>query len=175
MFQKCVVLLFVCIYAHSEKGILKLSKCQCHISSFPRGFWKWRSPYIRERPIGPWAQMHRSVKWLVTSWTNVDSSSVWIGIFLFATTMYTGRKMSESLSYVTVNGKGQGGEQDTLCAIASPPYPYLGWLATNVCICDGQRSSEISCDKYTDRLWDPSSLLSTEFWCSVSVSKAAGA
>jgi hypothetical protein len=29
-----------------------------------------------------------------------------------------------------------------------PPSPYLGWLTTNVCICNGQRSSEISCDKY---------------------------
>jgi hypothetical protein len=40
-------------------------------------------------------------------------------------------------------------EQDALCAIASPPSPYLCWLATNVNICNGQRSSEIFCDKCT--------------------------
>jgi hypothetical protein len=45
------------------------------------------------------------------------------------------------------NENGKGG-QDVLCAIASPPSPYLGWLAANVCICNCQRSSEISCDTY---------------------------
>jgi hypothetical protein len=48
--------------------------------------------------------------------------------------MYTGRKISASLSYVTVRGEGKmeraRGEQDSLCAIASSPSPYLGWLAT---------------------------------------------
>jgi hypothetical protein len=38
-------------------------------------------------------------------------------------------------------------EQDAFCAIASPPTPNLGWLANNVCICNGPRSSDISCDK----------------------------
>jgi hypothetical protein len=38
----------------------------------------------------------------------------------------------------------------TPCALSFfPPTSYLDWLATNVCICTGQRSSEISCDKYT--------------------------
>jgi hypothetical protein len=41
------------------------------------------------------------------------------------------------------------GEQDALCAIVSPPSLQLGRLAINVCICNGQRSSEISCDKYS--------------------------
>jgi hypothetical protein len=41
------------------------------------------------------------------------------------------------------------GEQDTLCAIASPLSPYLGWLADSVCVCNGQQSSEIFCDKCT--------------------------
>jgi hypothetical protein len=41
------------------------------------------------------------------------------------------------LSCVTLRGegrwKGQGGEQDALCAITSPPSPYRDWLAANVC------------------------------------------
>jgi hypothetical protein len=40
------------------------------------------------------------------------------------------------------------GEQDASCAIASPPSPYLGWLTINMCICNGQQSSEIFCGKY---------------------------
>jgi hypothetical protein len=40
------------------------------------------------------------------------------------------------------------GEQDALCAIASPPSTYRGWLTNNVCFCNGQRSSGISCDKF---------------------------
>jgi hypothetical protein len=44
-------------------------------------------------------------------------------------------------------GKGKG-EQDALCAIASPPSPNPGWLAANVCLSNSQRSSEIFCDKY---------------------------
>jgi hypothetical protein len=42
---------------------------------------------------------------------------------------------------------GQGGQQDALCGVAPPPSPYLGWLATNLCFCNGQLSSEISCGK----------------------------
>jgi hypothetical protein len=42
------------------------------------------------------------------------------------------------------------GEQDDLF----PSLPYLGWLAIDVCICNDQRSSEISCDKSTvDLTW----------------------
>jgi hypothetical protein len=66
--------------------------------------------------------------------------------------LYTGRKISARLSYVTVRGQKGGGGSKTPYAIAwrsSRPSPYLGWLATNVCICNGQRSSKISCDKYT--------------------------
>jgi hypothetical protein len=65
---------------------------------------------------------------------------------------YTGRKISASLRYVTVRGEGKmegaRGEKDASCAIASPPSAYHGWQTANVCICNGQRSSEISCDKY---------------------------
>jgi hypothetical protein len=32
------------------------------------------------------------------------------------------------------DGKGKVGEQDALCAIASPRSPYLGLLAMNICI-----------------------------------------
>lgn len=32
------------------------------------------------------------------------------------------------------------GEQDTSCAIASPPTPYHGWLAINLCICNGHEA-----------------------------------
>lgn len=45
------------------------------------------------------------------------------------------------------DGKGKGGEY-TLCAFASLPSLYLGWMATNMCVCNGQQSLEISCDKY---------------------------
>jgi hypothetical protein len=45
-------------------------------------------------------------------------------------------------------GKGKG-EQDALCAIASPPSLPVPRLATNMCVCNSQRSLEISCDKYT--------------------------
>jgi hypothetical protein len=48
------------------------------------------------------------------------------------------------------DGKGKG-EQDALCAIAYPLFPSHGWLATNMCICNGQRSSEISCEKYNNK------------------------
>jgi hypothetical protein len=65
---------------------------------------------------------------------------------------YTARKICASLCFVTVRGERKRGrarvEQDVLCAIVSPPSPYLDWLAANVCICNGQRSSEISCDKF---------------------------
>jgi hypothetical protein len=47
----------------------------------------------------------------------------------------------------TEDGEGKG-EQDAFCAIASPPSSYLGWLATNMCICNGQRSSDIFCEAY---------------------------
>jgi hypothetical protein len=40
-------------------------------------------------------------------------------------------------------------KQDALRAIASPASPYLGWLASNFCICNGEQSSEIPCNKYT--------------------------
>jgi hypothetical protein len=48
----------------------------------------------------------------------------------------TGHKIS--LTYMRGEGKMERarGEQDTLCAIAFPPSPYLNWLAT-VCICNG--------------------------------------
>jgi hypothetical protein len=29
-----------------------------------------------------------------------------------------------------------------------PPFLYLSWLAANLCVCNGQLSSEISCDTY---------------------------
>jgi hypothetical protein len=44
------------------------------------------------------------------------------------------------------------GGQDTLRDIASSFCLYFGWLATKVCVCSGQRSSEISCDKCSLRL-----------------------
>jgi hypothetical protein len=69
---------------------------------------------------------------------------------------YTGCKISVSLTYVTGRGKvrwkGQGGELNALCAIASPSSPYLGWLATCVRFCNSQRSSEISCDKFQGKV-----------------------
>jgi hypothetical protein len=51
-----------------------------------------------------------------------------------ATSLYNGRKISANLGYVTERGEGkiERGEQDALCAITSPPLPYLGWLATCV-------------------------------------------
>jgi hypothetical protein len=58
--------------------------------------------------------------------------------------MYTRRKIYPNLGYVTVRGEGKmeraRGEQYALFAIASPLSPF--------CISNGQRSSEISCDKY---------------------------
>jgi hypothetical protein len=51
--------------------------------------------------------------------------------------------------------EGARGVHDGLCAVASHLFPYLGWLATNVRICNEERSSEISCGKHTDRLWGP--------------------
>jgi hypothetical protein len=65
----------------------------------------------------------------------------------------TWRKICASLSNVIVRGKGKvkrtrREDQDALCAIVLPPSPYLGWLATNVCVCYCQRSSEMSYDKY---------------------------
>jgi hypothetical protein len=39
------------------------------------------------------------------------------------------------------------GQQDVLCAIPSPRAQYVGWLITSMRICNGQQSSEISCDK----------------------------
>jgi hypothetical protein len=70
--------------------------------------------------------------------------------------LYTGHKISVSLSYIIVRGERKmeraRGEQDALYTITFPLSPYLGWLATSVCICNGQRSSEISCDKYIG-LW----------------------
>jgi hypothetical protein len=53
---------------------------------------------------------------------------------------------------VTVRGEGMmeraRGEQDALCTIASPPSPHHDWLASNVCICNDQGSSKISCGRY---------------------------
>jgi hypothetical protein len=64
---------------------------------------------------------------------------------------YTGCKISASLRYITVRGTVNMGRtmvaKDVVHAITSPPYPYDGWLTADVCICDCQRSSEISCDK----------------------------
>jgi hypothetical protein len=39
--------------------------------------------------------------------------------------------------------------EGAVCFIAFPPSPYLDRLAAVVCICNGQRSSEISCDRCT--------------------------
>jgi hypothetical protein len=39
-------------------------------------------------------------------------------------------------------------QQDALITSTSPPSPHLDWLARNACICNGQRSSEISCGRY---------------------------
>jgi hypothetical protein len=62
---------------------------------------------------------------------------------------YTGRKISTSLSYITVRGEGKieraTEEQDALCAVASLPVP---WLAGHQHICIGQQSLEISYKKY---------------------------
>jgi hypothetical protein len=65
---------------------------------------------------------------------------------------YTGHKISASLSYVSVkgrreDGKGRGG-QNAIRSMASPPL-YLDWLDPNMCVYDGQRSSEISCGMCT--------------------------
>jgi hypothetical protein len=38
--------------------------------------------------------------------------------------------------------------QHASCCVTSPLSQCLGPLAMNVCICNGQRSSEIPCDKY---------------------------
>jgi hypothetical protein len=68
--------------------------------------------------------------------------------------VYTARKISANLSDVTVKGDGKleraMGYQDGLCAVAFPPSLFLSWLATDVCICNGERSSELCCDKETD-------------------------
>jgi hypothetical protein len=45
--------------------------------------------------------------------------------------------------------KGQRGDK-TPYALSLPSL-YFGWLDANVCICNGQRSSEISCDKYSPK------------------------
>jgi hypothetical protein len=47
--------------------------------------------------------------------------------------IYTGRKLSASLSYVTVREEKMERSRGSK-TIASPPSPYLGWLATNVCM-----------------------------------------
>jgi hypothetical protein len=60
-------------------------------------------------------------------------------------TVNTGRKISARLSYFTV----RGGEQCAFCTIASPLFPYLGWLlAANMSISDCLRSWENCCEKY---------------------------
>lgn len=38
------------------------------------------------------------------------------------------------------DGKSKG-QQDALCPVASPPFPYRGWLPTNLRVCNGQLSS----------------------------------
>jgi hypothetical protein len=49
------------------------------------------------------------------------------------------------------NNRGrEGGGQDAACAITSPSTPYHGWLTANIYICNGQRSSELSCEKDTE-------------------------
>jgi hypothetical protein len=71
----------------------------------------------------------------------------------FVAQRYTGRKISANLNYVTVRGevkmKGQGGGKTPYALSLAPPPPPLPppRLATNVCICFSQRSSEVSCDK----------------------------
>jgi hypothetical protein len=69
---------------------------------------------------------------------------------------YTTRKISASMTYLTVRREGNmgraRGEQDALFAVANLPSPHLGWLATNVCVCDDQQSSEISCGKFQGKV-----------------------
>jgi hypothetical protein len=65
---------------------------------------------------------------------------------------YNGRKISASLAYFTVRGEKEieraRWEHDALCAIGSPLSPHLGWLADSEReFCNGQQSSEISCDE----------------------------
>jgi hypothetical protein len=45
------------------------------------------------------------------------------------------------------DGKGKGGARRLMIYRLSS-LPYFVWLVNNVCICNGQRSSEISCVKY---------------------------
>jgi hypothetical protein len=61
------------------------------------------------------------------------------------------------------DGKGVGGGKDASWAIASPPSPYLSWLASE-CICNSQQSSKISCDKYKSNTknWCPPPLQSSK-------------
>lgn len=48
--------------------------------------------------------------------------------------VHNGRKISAKLSYITVKGQEGGG----LMRYRFSTSPYLGWLFTNVCICNGQ-------------------------------------
>jgi hypothetical protein len=75
----------------------------------------------------------------------VRAANLWVPSFyvnnysLFSPALeYTGRKISVSLSNITVRGEWKmeraRGEKDAFCAVTSPPSPYLVWLAANVCI-----------------------------------------
>jgi hypothetical protein len=65
--------------------------------------------------------------------------------------LHTGHRISGSLSYITGSGERQieraRQEQDAVCPIAFLSSLNLGWLATDMCFCNSQRCSEISCDK----------------------------
>jgi hypothetical protein len=57
--------------------------------------------------------------------------------------LYAGCKISASPGYVTGRGEGSmdraRGKQDVLCAIASPPTPYIGWLTTRITVNEARR------------------------------------
>jgi hypothetical protein len=70
-------------------------------------------------------------------WYKTDAMSVMWYVIYGCVTVRWKRKMERAMR-----------EQYAVCAIAWRSYsssPHLGWQATNVCICNGQRSLEISC------------------------------
>jgi hypothetical protein len=80
------------------------------------------------------------LKNLIDHWMNY-----WIARLLLHDVVYWTHNICEpELRHSKREGKMERarGEKDTLCAVASPPSPYLGWLANDACIC--QWSSEIS-------------------------------
>jgi hypothetical protein len=116
-------------------------------------WYKGKRP-LRRVKVRPDAMKYKSASYVNANFTSTGctpflkrGSEYWI----MTKNHYTGRKISVSLSYVTVRGEGklERGKQDALCDIASPPSSYHGWLATNACICNGQRSSKIFCGTYT--------------------------